>query len=124
MTATDTNASTLLVAIDISKHRHEVLIGVPGKKRRRRMTILNTLDDFQRLSATLPTQKHMDAPITKPHARLTNLLDPLFQRGLVASTKFVPIRPRVEPDKLTSPPDRYPPISPDLVDQRSLASRP
>ena len=31
-------ASTLLVAIDISKHRHEVLIGVPGKKRRRRMT--------------------------------------------------------------------------------------
>lgn len=53
MTATDTNASTLLVAIDISKHRHEVLIGVPGKKRRRRMTILNTLDDFQRLSATL-----------------------------------------------------------------------
>ncbi len=53
MTATDTNASTLLVAIDISKHRHEVLIGVLGKKRRRRMTILNTLDDFQRLSATL-----------------------------------------------------------------------
>jgi hypothetical protein len=40
-------APTLLVAIDISKHRHEVLIGVPGKKRRRRMTILNTLDDFQ-----------------------------------------------------------------------------
>ena len=53
MTATDTTASTLLVAIDISKHRHEVLIGVPGRKRRRRMTILNTLDDFQRLSAIL-----------------------------------------------------------------------
>ena len=31
MTATVTNASTLLVAIDISKHRHEVLIGIPGK---------------------------------------------------------------------------------------------
>ena len=53
MTATDTNASTLLVAIDISKHRHEVLIRVPGKKLSRRLTILNTLDDFQRLSATL-----------------------------------------------------------------------
>jgi hypothetical protein len=39
-------ASTLLVAIDISKHRHEVLIGIPGKKRRRRLTITNTLDDF------------------------------------------------------------------------------
>jgi hypothetical protein len=35
MTATDTSASTLLVVIDISKHRHEVLIGIPGKKRRR-----------------------------------------------------------------------------------------
>ena len=51
MTATDTIASTLLVAIDISKHRHEVLIGIPGKKRRRRMTIMNTLDDFRRLCA-------------------------------------------------------------------------
>ncbi|MEJ6396167.1 hypothetical protein V8J82_23135 [Gymnodinialimonas sp. 2305UL16-5] len=37
MTATDTTVSTLLVAIDISKHRHEVLIGVPGRKRRRRL---------------------------------------------------------------------------------------
>ena len=36
MTATHSIASTVLVAIDISKHRHEVLIGVPGKKRRRR----------------------------------------------------------------------------------------
>ena len=36
MTVTHPNASTVLVAIDISKHRHEVLIGVPGKKRRRR----------------------------------------------------------------------------------------
>ncbi|WP_150120835.1 IS110 family transposase, partial [Sulfitobacter sp. HI0040] len=53
MTATDTTASTLLVAIDISKHRHEVLIGVPGKKRRRRLTITNTLDDFRRLAAIL-----------------------------------------------------------------------
>ena len=53
MTATDTNASTLLVAIDISKHRHEVLIGVPGKKRRRRLTITNTLEDFRRLAISL-----------------------------------------------------------------------
>ncbi len=53
MTATDTTAATLLVAIDISKHRHEVLIGIPGKTRRRRLTIMNTLEDFQRLSAVL-----------------------------------------------------------------------
>ena len=31
MTANHSTASTLLVAIDISKHRHEVLIGIPGK---------------------------------------------------------------------------------------------
>jgi len=65
MTATHSIAQTLLVAIhcrqdmqsmserDISKHRHEVLIGIPGKTRRRRLTIMNTLEDFQRLSAVL-----------------------------------------------------------------------
>lgn len=36
MTATYSTASTVLVAINISKHRHEVLIGIPGKMRRRR----------------------------------------------------------------------------------------
>ena len=53
MTVTDPTVPTLLVAIDISKHRHEVLIGIPGKTRRRRMTITNTLEDFRRLSAAL-----------------------------------------------------------------------
>ncbi|PZX12364.1 hypothetical protein LX81_03622 [Palleronia aestuarii] len=56
ITATHSIAPTLLVAIDISKHRHEVLIGVPSKKRRRRMTIMNTLEDsnacLRRSSAT------------------------------------------------------------------------
>jgi len=51
MTATHSIPSTVLIAIDIPKYRHEVLIGVPGKKRRRRMTIMNTLEDFHRLSA-------------------------------------------------------------------------
>ncbi|MBG6146083.1 transposase [Labrenzia sp. EL_142] len=50
MTAINSIASTVLVAIDISKHRHEVLIGIPGKKRRRRLTIMNTLEDFERLA--------------------------------------------------------------------------
>lgn len=53
MTAPHSTASTVLVAIDISKHRHEVHIGIPGKKRRRRMTITNTLEDFQRLAIAL-----------------------------------------------------------------------
>ncbi len=53
---TDTNiaqSEPVLVAIDISKARHEVLIAIPGKKRRRRLTVLNQMDDFNRLIATL-----------------------------------------------------------------------
>ena len=43
----------VLVAVDIARARHEVLIAVPGKTRRRRLTVLNQLDDFNRLIATL-----------------------------------------------------------------------
>ncbi|MEJ8473708.1 IS110 family transposase [Roseibium algae] len=43
----------VLVAIDISKTRHEALIAVPGKTRRRRVTVLNQLDDFPRLIGAL-----------------------------------------------------------------------
>lgn len=43
----------VLVAIDISKTRHEALIAVPGKTRRRRVTVLNRLDDFTRLIGAL-----------------------------------------------------------------------
>lgn len=45
-------AEPVLVAIDIAKARHEVLISIPGKKRRR-LTVLNQLDDFNRLIAAL-----------------------------------------------------------------------
>ncbi len=53
---TKANATTdarLLVGIDVSKNRHEVLIAVPGKARRRRMTVLNTAGDYQRLMDVL-----------------------------------------------------------------------
>ena len=53
---TDTSfaqAEPVLVAIDIAKARHEVLIAIPGRKRRRRLTVLNQFDDFNRLVATL-----------------------------------------------------------------------
>lgn len=43
----------VLVGTDVSKHRHEVLISVPGKTRRRPLTITNTLEDFQRPIALL-----------------------------------------------------------------------
>ena len=43
----------ILVAIDIAKARHEVLITIPGKKRRRRLTVLNRLNDFRCLISLL-----------------------------------------------------------------------
>ena len=39
--------------IDLSRHRHEVLIAVPGKQRRRKLTITNTIEDFWRLFSIL-----------------------------------------------------------------------
>ena len=54
MADTDTTlVESVLVAIDISKHRHEVLIEIPGHKRRRRLTVLNSREDFDRLVALL-----------------------------------------------------------------------
>ena len=60
MTAHHSTAATVLVAIDISKHRHEVLISIPGKTRRCRLTIMNTLEDFERLCAALASH---DLPV-------------------------------------------------------------
>ena len=48
-----TRPAPVLVGIDVAKHRHEVLIAVPGKTHRRRLTILNTRADFDRLTNTL-----------------------------------------------------------------------
>jgi hypothetical protein len=44
-----TPAPATLVAIDIAKHRHEVLIEAAGHQRRRRLTILSTRADYDRL---------------------------------------------------------------------------
>ncbi|MET3354351.1 UNVERIFIED_ORG: transposase [Xanthobacter viscosus] len=43
----------VLVAIDIAKARNEVLIETPGQKRRRRMTVLNTRAEHDRLIVLL-----------------------------------------------------------------------
>lgn len=49
----NTSSTPVLVAIDIAKHRHEVLVALPGKKRRKRMTILSNKGDYERLAAFL-----------------------------------------------------------------------
>ena len=102
MTATDITVSTLLVAIDISKHRHEVLIGVFGKKRRRRMTILNTLADLQRLP--VPDAVHMFCLV-------------LAERRSLARTPENYLSPSQSPECLYSSPAMCPPI---LVPKESL----
>lgn len=43
----------VLVAIDVAKYRNEVLIAEPGRKRRRRLTIRNINEDYERLIQTL-----------------------------------------------------------------------
>lgn len=47
-----TSDARVLVGIDISKHRHEVLIAAPGESWRR-LTIPNSTDNFMRLIAIL-----------------------------------------------------------------------
>ena len=53
-----TPSDTALVAIDIAKHRNEVLIEVPGRGRRRRLTVLNTRGDHDRLLEMLGALGH------------------------------------------------------------------
>ncbi|EIZ78179.1 Transposase [Novosphingobium sp. Rr 2-17] len=48
-----TPADAVLVAIDMSKHRQEVLIERPEGGRRRRMTVMATKTDYDRLSTDL-----------------------------------------------------------------------
>lgn len=43
----------VLVAIDVAKNRNEVLIELPGSKRRRSLVVLNTRDEHDKLIADL-----------------------------------------------------------------------
>ncbi len=87
----------VLVGIDISKHRHEVLIAAPGKTRRRRLTITNTLDDFQRLIAilgdySLPVQVGFEATGNYHRALIYQLGVAGFDVKLVSSVALARTR--------------------------------
>ena len=87
----------LLVAIDISKHRHEVLIAIPGKTRRRRLVIKNTLEDFERLSATLaaydfPVQVGFEATGNYHRALAHHLGRAGFELKLISSVSLARTR--------------------------------
>lgn len=44
-----TPPDAVLVAIDVSKLRNDILIEIPGKRRRRRLTVLNNRSEHDRL---------------------------------------------------------------------------
>jgi transposase len=87
----------VLVAIDISKARHEVLIAVPGKKRRRRLTVLNQLADFERLILTLsdynsPVRVAFEATGNYHRALAYHLAAAGFEMKLVSSVALARTR--------------------------------
>ena len=55
-----TSDARVLVGIDISKHRHQVLIAAPGKTRLRRLTITKSTHDSMRPTTIL---RDCDLPV-------------------------------------------------------------
>ena len=53
----DMSDRAVLVAIDVAKHRNEILIEVPGRTRRRQLTVLYTRSDHDRLVEALAAYK-------------------------------------------------------------------
>ena len=53
----DTPQRTTLVAVDIAKNYHDILIELPTRGRRRRLRLANNLEDFEQLSGYLRSLK-------------------------------------------------------------------
>jgi len=98
MADTDTTlVESVLVAIDISKHRHEVLIEIPGHKRRRRLTVLNSREDFDRLVALLvdygrPVRVAFEATGNYHRALAYHLASAGFELKLISSVALARTR--------------------------------
>lgn len=89
--------TSVLVAIDIAKARHDVLIAVPGKKRRRRLTVLNRLADFTRLITALknyrrPVRAAFEATGNYHRALAYHLATAGFEVKLVSSVALARTR--------------------------------
>ena len=87
----------VLVAIDIAKARHEVLIAIPDKKRRRRLTVLNELADFNRLATALkeygrPVRVDFEATGNYHRALAYHLATAGFEIKLVSSVALARTR--------------------------------
>src|SRR3954470_5450137 len=81
----------ILVAIDIGKTRNEVLIEIPGHARRRRLTVLNTRADYDRLIDLL---SGLGQPVTCAFEATGNYHRPLawclLQAGFAVPADLLP----------------------------------
>lgn len=87
----------VLVTIDIAKARHEVLIAIPDKKRRRRLTVLNERADFNRLVTVLkeyegPVRVAFEATCNYHRAMAYHLATAGFELKLVSSAALARTR--------------------------------
>ncbi len=92
-----TPTDAVLVAIDIAKHRNEVLIETPGRKRRRRMTVLNSRADHDRLIEVLtagdgPIVVGFEATGNYHRALAWRLLEAGFDVRLISSVSMARTR--------------------------------
>lgn len=75
----------VLVAIDVAKHRNEVLIEMAGRTRRRRLTVLNTRAEHDRFVETLSA---FEAPVVAGFEATGNYHRPLAHRLLSAGVEL------------------------------------
>ncbi|MEB3321482.1 MAG: IS110 family transposase [Synechococcaceae cyanobacterium] len=80
-----TAEGAVLAAIDVAKHRNEVLIEEPGRMRRRRLTVLNTRDEHDRLIAVLT---RFEQPVVVGFEATGNYHRPLAHRLLEAGLQL------------------------------------
>lgn len=92
-----TRPGPVLVGIDIAKNRHEVLIEVPDRKRRRKITMTNTMADFDRLTVLLldyqrPVRIGFEATGNYHRALAYHLTNADFETKLVSSVAMARTR--------------------------------
>ena len=85
------------MAIDIAQAKHEVLTAIPSKKRRRRLTVLNQMEDFQRLITSLarygrPVRAAFEATGNYHHALAYHLATAGFEVKRVSSVALARTR--------------------------------
>ena len=90
----------VLVAIDVAKARNEVLIEVPGSGRRRRLSVLNTRAEHDRLITLL---SDLGQPVTCGFEATGNYHRPIAWRLLQAGCQRAPKSPQLWAFKIPWP---------------------